>query len=350
MPTPSPSVGSTAHESIIWHRPRATTIFTAMTRRRFDNPWKRDDHGILDILLWKLGIRHQERPLLPDAGDGAAACEPLDPATIASPPNSGWRVTWLGHSSFLVQGAGRSFLIDPVFGTHCSPLPLPSLRRLAGPPIGMESLPRIDAVLLSHSHYDHCEIRTLRHLGKDMPLIVPEGHGAWLGAKGFTDVRETPWWSTQVFPGGIAVTATPARHFTARSPFDRNLAHWCGWHISGAGCQLWHAGDSGWCPAFREIGAMPGGIDLGMIPIGAYQPRSIMRPMHMNPEEAVDAFEETGCRRAVAMHWGTFRLTDEPMGEPPLRLRDELRRRHIADDRFLALKIGQSLLVEPRDT
>ena len=159
--------------------------------------------------------------------------------------------------------------------------------------------------------------------------------------KGFRDVREAAWFESLSFRKGVTFTATPAQHFTARTPFDRNRAHWCGWLVEGGGCKLWHAGDSAWCPAFREIGERLGPIDLGMIPIGAYQPRSIMRSMHMNPEEAVDAFEDALCRRAVAMHWGTFRLTDEPMGEPPLRLRNELRKRGIADDVFRVPKVGE---------
>lgn len=143
----------------------------------------------------------------------------------------------------------------------------------------------------------------------------------------------------------LKVTATPAQHFTARTPFDRNRGHWCGWLLEGGGAKIWHAGDSGYCPAFREIGERHGPIDFAMIPIGAYQPRGIMKPMHMNPEEASQVFDDARCRRAVGMHWGTFVLTDEPLQEPPLRLRREQKIRHPGAETFIAGKVGEQWLL-----
>jgi N-acyl-phosphatidylethanolamine-hydrolysing phospholipase D len=140
---------------------------------------------------------------------------------------------------------------------------------------------------------------------------------------------------------GVKVTATPAQHFTARTPWDRNRGHWCGWIIEGAGKRLWHAGDSAWCPAFEEIGRRFSPIDLGMIPIGAYNPRAIMESVHVTPEEAVDVFKATGCKRAIAMHWGTFRLTDEPMSEPPARLKEACEKAGITT--FNLLPVGGGL-------
>jgi N-acyl-phosphatidylethanolamine-hydrolysing phospholipase D len=204
----------------------------------------------------------------------------------------------------------------------------------------MEDLPKIDAVLLTHSHYDHLDLATLRKLGTSMPLFIAEGHAAWLNSKGFPAVREQAWHSSLEILPGIRVTSTPAQHFTARSPLDRNRGHWCGWLIEGAGCKLWHAGDSGYCPAFAAIGALYGPIDFGMIPIGAYQPRRIMRPMHLNPAEAVRVFQETRCRRAAAMHWGTFRLTDEPIGEPPLWLKSALKENGVDPGLFEVVAVG----------
>jgi len=313
-----------------------------MRPKPYRNPWDHDEHGLLDILRWKLGLPPHEKPLLPEAPDIPAAMVPLNARNIAEAPASGWRAVWLGHASFLLQGAGVSLLVDPMFSDHCAPLPLPSLRRLVPPPCGLRDLPPIDAVLLTHSHYDHLDLPTLRHLGKDLPLLVPEGHAAWLGCKGFNNVTEIPRYQSVEIAAGVKLTATPAQHFTARSPWDRDLAHWCGWLVEGAACKLWHAGDSGYCDVFREIGERFGPIDFGMIPIGAYQPRHIMRPMHINPEEAAQVFLETRCRRAVAMHWGTFRLTDEPLGEPPLRLNAALEKLGIAPENFISGAIGQS--------
>jgi N-acyl-phosphatidylethanolamine-hydrolysing phospholipase D len=241
-----------------------------------------------------------------------------------------------------VQSRTVSLLIDPIFTDYCSPIPLPQLRRKIATPCRVADLPKIDAVLLTHSHYDHLDIQTLRQLGTETRLITPQGHAHWLAKKGFRNVTEIPWHGVQAISDEVTITATPAQHFTARSLWDRDLGHWCGWLIQDANSKLWHAGDTGYCPAFHEIGERHGPIDFGMIPIGAYDPRDIMQAMHMNPEEAVEAFVESGCRRAVAMHWGTFQLTDEPMGEPPLRLSAALEARNIAAEKFIAGHIGQS--------
>lgn len=290
-----------------------------------------------DVLRWKLGLAAKDPPS--SAPDEPAATVPM---VLEDAPANGWRVTWLGHASFLLQGGGRNLLVDPVFSDHCAPLPFPALKRHVPPPCRIDGLPRIDAVLLTHSHYDHLDLPSLRALGKQTPLLIAEGHATWLGKQGFSEVRELPWFaSAEIFPG-LRVTATPARHFTARTPFDRNRGHWCGWLLEIDGVKLWHAGDSGYCPAFREIGERFGPIDFGMIPIGAYSPRWFMKPMHLTPEEAVKVFEDTRCRRAVAMHWGTFRLTDEPLGEPPLRLAAELEMRGIEEDRFITGRVGES--------
>ena len=281
--------------------------------RRFSNPWPHAQHGVRDVMRWKLGLGIREQARLPGSPDTPAPWVPLDPATISEPPASGWRAAWLGHAPFLLQGCGISVLIDPVFSNHCAPVPLPTLRRLVSPPCSLSDLPRIDAVLLTHTHYDHLDLPTLRTLGKDVRLLVPEGHGAWLRRKGFRNVDEVRWHESLPLAPGVSATATPAQHFTARTFFDRDRGHWCGWLVEGAGCKLWHLGDSGYCPVFSEIGLRYGPIDFGMIPIGSYQPRRIMQPMHMDPYEAVRVFLESRCRRAVAMHWAPFRLTDEPM-------------------------------------
>ncbi len=309
--------------------------------KTFENPWPHDEHGFLDILRWKLGIGSQETARLPDAPDDGAPAVALDLSRIATPPGQGWRITWLGHSSFLVQGCGRSLLIDPVFSDHCSPIPIPSLKRKVPPPCELSELPAIDAILLTHSHYDHLDLSTLRTLGNSVPLFTPSGHAARMAKSGFSDVTELAWWDSETLPDGIRITAVPSQHFTARTPFDRNLAHWCGWVIEGEDKRLWHTGDSGYCPAFKQIGERFGGLDFGMIPIGAYQPRSIMTAMHMNPDEAVQAFLDAKCKAAFAMHWGTFRLTDEPMGEPPILLSQAAEGAGLSAESFVAGSIGE---------
>ena len=319
-----------------------------MPRSLFTNPWPHEQHGVIDVLKWKLRLIPTEKPQIPEATNWPAVWRRVTGEDIQTPPAEGWRVVWLGHSSFLVQGMGVSLLVDPVFSEFCSPWPIASLRRKVAPPCSIDDLPKIHAVLLTHSHYDHMDIATLKALGDRTRLIVPKGHAEFLTEKNlFRFVSELDWYEEEFIVAGVTVKAMPAQHFTARTPFDRNMGHWCGWLLEGGGCKLWHAGDSGYCPAFQEIGERYGPIDLAMIPIGAYQPRSIMKPMHMNPEEAVQVFEDARCRRAIAMHWGTFSLTDEPVQEPPMRLRAELERRRIPQDHFVAGKVGQIWQVQP---
>jgi N-acyl-phosphatidylethanolamine-hydrolysing phospholipase D len=304
---------------------------------RYSNPWVQESQSFVDLWRWKTGRIPTDPVFTTD--DQPSTLLPLVPT---EPPRQGWRATWLGHASFLLQGCGKSLLVDPVFSDYCAPFAIKRLRRLVPPPCRLEDLPPIDAVLLTHSHYDHMDLPTLQKLGCDMPLIVPEGHARWLGKKGFGSVKELAWFRQhELFPG-IIVTATPAQHFTARTPFDRNRAHWCGWLLESTGLKIWHAGDSGYCPAFREIGEKLGPIDFAMIPIGAYSPRWFMAEIHMNPEEAVQAFQDARCQRAIAMHWGTFRLTDEPLGEPPHRLRAALQAAGLPQDAFVSGAVGEN--------
>jgi len=312
---------------------------------RFRNPWPEPPHRLRDILRWKFGLGPHEPPW-PGSGprrDLPARWVALDPAAVARVPAAGWRAVWLGHASFLLQGAGCTLWVDPVFSSHCAPLPVQSLRRLVEVPCRAGDLPRPDAVLLTHSHYDHLDLPTLRAAGTATPMIVPEGHAAWMRAKGFRNVREIPWFGAAEVAAGIEVRAVPARHFTARTPWDRNRGHWCGWLVRGAGATLWHAGDSAWCPAFAELGQAHGPIDFAMLPIGAYAPRWLMEPVHMTPEEAVRAFLAARCRRAVGMHWGTFRLTDEALGEPPLRLAAAAQTAGLPADSFRTVAVGEVL-------
>lgn len=306
----------------------------------FHNPWPHTAHGFVDILKWKLRIGQREHAQCPEAPDHPAGWQRVTREQIAAPPTGGWRAVWLGHASFLLQGDGVSLLVDPLFSTFCGPFPFPGLRRQVPPPCAMQDLPLIDAVLLTHSHYDHLDLPTLRLLGMDVPLIVAEGHAAWLRRMGFQNVTELPWFAHTQPASGIRITATPAQHFTARTLRDRNRGHWCGWLIEGTSVKLWHAGDSGLCDAFRDIGTRFGPIDFGMIPIGAYQPRRIMRAMHMNPQDAVTAFQHARCHHAAAMHWGTLRLTDEPLGEPPILLERALLQAHLPTNAFTAGCVG----------
>jgi N-acyl-phosphatidylethanolamine-hydrolysing phospholipase D len=307
---------------------------------QFQNPWTHPHHSFWDALRWKFGLGPSDVVFHPHAHD-PAAWEAISPQGWPCPPPGEWHVVWLGHASFLLRGYGQNILIDPVFSDHCAPFPFhfPAFKRKIPPPLTLQELPVIDLILLTHTHYDHCDLPTLRSFPRDTKIIVAEGHKTWLMRQGFTQVEELAWWNS-ILINDLHITATPAQHFTARSFFDRNRGHWCGWCIEGDGKKLWHAGDSGYCAVFQEIGERLGPMNLSMIPIGAYSPRWFMKAMHMNPEEAVKVFQETQSQQAIAMHWGTFTLTEEPIGEPPMLLAEALRLADISTERFVCLPAG----------
>lgn len=313
-----------------------------MNQRHFENTYPHTNHGFRDVLRWKLGRGPRETPRFPEACSPAARRD-AKAAEWQLMPAQGWRIAWLGHASFFLAGNGLRLLIDPIFSRYCAPFPLhlPSFRRYQEPACQVADLPHIDAILLTHNHYDHCDLATLKKFPATTRILCAEGMQHWLETKGFTRVTEVPWHQSIILTNDTRVTATPAQHFSSRSFGDRNRSHWCGWMIEGAGKKIWHAGDSGYCAEFHQIGETLGPIDFSMIPIGAYQPRWFMRAMHMDPAEAVQAFLDTKSKRAVAMHWGTFRLTDEPPGEPPLLLAEALLASNIDPKKFICCEIGE---------
>jgi N-acyl-phosphatidylethanolamine-hydrolysing phospholipase D len=282
--------------------------------RRFRNPHRQDRHGgrQLAAFLARMAVT-------PPSGAPPLALRP-DLAFIRG--NRSLRAaTWLGHASFLVQMDGINLLTDPHFSPRASPLPWAGPERLIAPPIAHAELPLIDVVLVSHNHYDHLDAPTLRWLAEShAPLfVVPLGVAPLLRKLGAERVVELDWWARHR-RGGLSVMAVPAQHFSGRGITDRNATLWCGYVFEADGRRAYFAGDTGYSPDFAEIGRRCAPLDLALIPIGAYEPRSFMRSMHVNPEEAVQIHRDVGSRLSLAMHWGTFRLTLEPLDEPPQRL------------------------------
>ena len=253
-------------------------------------------------------------------------------------------VTFVGHATFLVQAAAANVLIDPVYYRRASPFPFAGPRRVRVPGVRLDDLPPISLVLLSHNHYDHCDLGTLRLLERRLhpPVVTPLGNGRLLRSAGVRQVEEIDWWETSS-SAPLPITLTPAQHFSARGPFDRNRALWGGFLIEAGGLRILHAGDSGYGPHFREIGARLGPIDLGLLPIGSYEPRWFMKDIHMNPAEAVQAHLDLGARQSIAMHFGTFQLTPEGIDEPVRELTKALQERGVAAERFRALEVGESV-------
>jgi N-acyl-phosphatidylethanolamine-hydrolysing phospholipase D len=268
---------------------------------------------------------------------GAAPRVPFDPAGIRTDPS----VTWIGHATLLVRMDGTTFLTDPIFSERASPLSFAGPRRLVEPGVPLPDLPNVDFVVLSHDHYDHTDVRSIRALAaRGARFVVPTGMGALLRSWG-VPATELGWWD-QTTVGPLGVHCVPARHFSGRTLTDRNRRLWAGWVVEGHARRFYFAGDTAYFAGFREIGERLGPADLAAVPIGAYLPEAMMKPVHVTPEEALRGATDAGARRIVGMHFGTFDLTDEPLDEPPVRFRAEADRLGLAGDRAFVLKVGET--------
>lgn len=252
-------------------------------------------------------------------------------------------ITWVGHATFLVQIDGVNLLTDPIWSERTGPLPLLGPRRLLPPGLRFEDLPPIHGVLISHDHYDHLDLPTVRRLAAEHrpTFFVPLGLRAWLEAEaGVRDVVELDWWQTAAFRG-LTIACTPAQHSSGRSLHDQNRRLWSSWSVLGRQRRFFFAGDTGYYPGFQEIGGRFGPFDVAAIPIGGYGDWD-SHPNHVNPEEAVQLFEDVRGRLLVPMHWGTFALNRESFREPPARLFREALRRGL-EERIALLAPGETI-------
>jgi N-acyl-phosphatidylethanolamine-hydrolysing phospholipase D len=300
------------------------------SRGRFYCPWVPVAEQVktsADILRWQRERSRSELPPTPEANalpvvhDGLRSLGDADGAV------------WVGHATAFLRLGGFNVLTDPVFSDRVSPVQWAGPRRIQPPGLRIADLPRLDAVLITHDHYDHLDRTSVRALARgsqaDATWFAPLGHGEWLRRQGVRRVVELDWWETSGIPGPggrrLLVTCTPAQHWTRRDPFSSNRRLWGGFAVRARGPAgsraAFFAGDSGYFEGFREIGRVLGPFDLSLIPVGAYEPRWFMRFAHMNPEEAVETYRDLGgVGLMLPIHWGTFRLTDEDPLEPPVRL------------------------------
>lgn len=295
-----------------------------------------------EVLRWALTRRPARWP------------ERIPVATVAdlgAPPREGHAAaTFIGHSSFLLRFATTSLLIDPVWSERASPVSWAGPRRVRGPALEFGALPSIDAILLTHDHYDHLDLPTVRRLVREhrSRVVTTAGNAAWLARRGVPGAVELDWWDDTDLGDGRRAVLVPARHFSGRTPWGRDRTLWGGFVVEGRGLRLYHASDSGYGDHFRRIRERLGPLDLAMLPIGAYEPRWFMRSHHIDPDEAVRAHLDLGGPPTVAMHFGTFQLTDEAIDEPERRLRAALARLGIPDSRFRVPGFGETIEVAPR--
>ncbi|KAI9258971.1 beta-lactamase superfamily domain-containing protein [Phascolomyces articulosus] len=355
----------------------------------FRNPWESAaPNGIRETIkmLSEISLRKTERSITPNAKPPTV--EKMNWGLIQEPKQAGDKnivVTWLGHACALVQINGLNVLLDPVFSDRCSPLSFVGPKRYTDAPCELKDLPKIDAVVISHNHYDHLDTNSIKELAEQHPeahFYVPLGNKSWFDIKNANErVTELDWWEHRTLTLGdqsVKFTCTPCQHFSGRGILDRNKTLWASWCLEGvrdgqtSAGKVFFGGDTGYrnvplgttldqqydedhldslphCPAFKEIGSKIGPFDLSLIPIGAYSPRWFMSTIHCSPEDAVRVHEDVKSKKSIGIHWGTFVLTDEPVNEPPQRLKKALQKRGHQDQAFDVLKLGETIVIETSD-
>ena len=276
----------------------------------FENPGDVPSKDFFDVLKW-----YTQR----DQGEWTEI--PRDQITIGEKPadavTDGLVITYVNHSTFLIQSAGVNILTDPVWSNRVSPFSFTGPKRFRPPGIRFEDLPPIDLVMISHNHYDHLDIETLKKLNKafEPRVIVPLGVDEFLNREGIENTIALNWWDEHTIDSDLTIHSVQAQHFSARGLFDRDKTFWSGYVLDTPSGGIYFAGDTGYGSFFKEIGSKYD-ITVGLIPIGAYQPRWFMKPMHVNPAEAIQAHKDVGAEISFGMHFGTFPLADDGMDDP----------------------------------
>lgn len=327
------------------------------TESGFSNIDYQDDRGLGAFLKWQWQRIFRESP-----ADREYHFE-LDRSQHALLKDNHHRpsLTWLGHATFLLQFKGLNILTDPHLSERASPFSWIGPERQVPVPIEMQQLPAIDVLLISHDHYDSLDIGTIERLlvhNQQHPLtiIVPLGLKTWFAGQSFNapssalaqlEVIELDW-RQSVAVEGVNFTAQPSQHWSKRSLFDAYERLWASWVISADQQRIFFAGDTGYADHFRQLGEQYNGFNLTLLPIGAYEPRWFMRGYHVNPKEAVQMHQDLQARYSVAMHWGTFILTDEPLDEPPRKLREALIEAKLPLTEFEVYKHGETRWLDGR--
>ena len=321
--------------------------------------------GFNDLIRWQ--TERRERGLPRPAMQPTPAQLP-NLALIKSYPNGADSprvplVTWIGHSSVLVQAGGLNTLTDPIFSERASPVQIAGPKRAQPPGIALAELPSIDVVLISHNHYDHLDQASVREIarqsaaaGRPAMFIVPLGFKSWFENLGINNVVELDWWDKYTLRG-VEFYLTPTQHWSARGLGDRNQTLWGGFAVFAPELHWYFSGDTGYSKDFvdtaarfagRNMAEQGGGFDVALLAIGAYEPRWFMKDQHINPEEAVNIHFDLGAKRSIGVHWGTFEMTDESLDEPPKALAAARQARGLTAEDFNVMAIGETRLLAPR--
>ncbi|KAI9934277.1 hypothetical protein MW887_005351 [Aspergillus wentii] len=356
----------------------------------FKNPWSSWREMNISIIGHLISRRIRGEANIPDTTPPTVPVQ--TPEFLPSRETPGLRATWLGHACYYVEFPdGLRVLFDPVFEDRCSPFSWMGPKRYTEMPCKIKDIPAIDVVVISHNHYDHLSYPTVKEISETHPnchFFAPLGNKAWFSSSGIGNMTELDWWderditlspskspATEVeetTPDSASkqadikarISCLPCQHTSNRGVFDRSKTLWASWSIESGGRKVYFAGDTGYravpdlpkgtddhapeydfpsCPAFKQVGDFRGPFDLGLIPIGAYLPRWIMSPMHADPHDAVQIFQDTKCKKALAMHWGTWVLTEEDVLEPPKKLKEALKKHDIPETGvFDTCDIGES--------
>lgn len=304
--------------------------------KRFVNPGKIEAKGLPDLLKWVTTRAKEPWTEEIDPFIGPAPKDRIDEGTV---------ITFVNHATFLIQTHGLNILTDPVWSDRCSPISFIGPKRMRPPGIRFEDLPDIDFVLLSHNHYDHLDVPTLKKLIKksDPAIITPLGVGQFiekLGGKSFTGLD---WWQEIPLGENLSLVSVPAQHFSGRGSIDRDATLWCGYVLKTASGNIYFTGDSGYGSFFNDIGDKFGSMICSMIPIGAYKPEWFMSPIHISPQQAVQVHQDVGSLLSIGMHFGTFPLADDAPAQTIHELKDALMRAGCNDGEFIVLKEGTSV-------
>lgn len=305
-----------------------------------------EENDFWDLLKWR---RERAKKNIPGPESYHFPLAKNDPAFLKQNRDKN-TLTWIGHATVLLQIEGYNILTDPHFSERTSPVQWAGPKRVAPLGLAFEDLPPIDIVVISHDHYDALDEQTIKKLrrrpgGEKTRFYVPLGLKNWFVIRGVDQVVEMDWWDCHQ-AGNLEIIAVPVQHWSKRGLFSRNKTLWAGWVINAKAFRFFFVGDTGYTARFKEIGKKLGPFDLAAIPIGAYEPRWFMARHHVNPAESVQIHKDIGSKKSVAIHWGTFILTDERLDEPPKKLAAAMQKNQIPTEDFLVLKHGQTIILD----